>query len=160
VRMLPWSPLKASIPSVFKQRTELIKMTADYDRMLKRAYEKMPPIIFEKKRFEVPKVKVVTEGKKVIWANAQEIANYVNRDIHHMAKYISRDLGASFRIEGNRVIFVGRFGAMLIQKKMDIYVKNCVICPVCGKPDTKIEKVDRIKVMKCLACGATSPLPQ
>ncbi|MBR9681748.1 MAG: translation initiation factor IF-2 subunit beta [Candidatus Altiarchaeota archaeon] len=135
-------------------------MVDDYKKMLERAYSKMPAVVFEKKRFEVPHIKITNEGKKAIWANAQEIANYVNRDLHHMAKYISKDLGVSFRIEDTRIIFIGRIGTLTIQKKFDKYIEVCVICPVCKKPDTKLEKTDRIKIMKCLACGASSPLPQ
>ena len=120
----------------------------------------MPAVVFEKKRFEVPPIKIVNEGKKAIWSNAQEVITYINRDLHDVSKYISKDLGISFRIEGTRAVFMGRIGSMTIQKKFDKYVKDCVICPVCGKPDTKLEKIDRIKIMKCLACGASSPIPQ
>ena len=47
----------------------------------------------------------------------------------------------------------------MINQKIEKYVKNYVICPVCGKPDTKLIKVDRVLVMKCMACGAVSPVP-
>ena len=120
----------------------------------------MPPVVFEKKRFEVPRIKIVNEGKKAIWSNAQEISNYVKREIYDISKYISKDLGISFRVEGTRAVFMGRIGSLTIQKKFDKYVKDCIICSVCGKPDTKLEKIDRIKIMKCLACGASSPIPQ
>ncbi len=130
-----------------------------YEEMLDRAYKLMPPIVFEKKRFEVPKVQVSVEGNKTIFKNAKEIADYLRRDIKHMLKFIGKDMGAAWRIDGNRVIFVGKFSGFTLNQKVDRYVKTYVICPVCGKPDTKLVKVDRVLVLKCMACGAMSPVP-
>ena len=47
-------------------------------------------------------------------------------------------------IAGERVIFLGRkepssFGALI-----DRYVKDYVICPVCGSPDTRTEKSKKL----------------
>ena len=132
----------------------------DYEEMLDRAYDKMPPIVFEKKRFEVPRAQVSIEGNKTVWKNFNEIVNYINRDSKHLLKFIGKDMGAAWRIEESRVVFVGKFGSSQVNQKLDKYVAAFVICPVCGKPDTKLEKVDRVMVMKCMACGATSPVPQ
>lgn len=126
-----------------------------YEQMLDRAYEEMPPIVFEKKRFEVPKAKTRVQGRKTQWVNAKEVADYINRDMHHMAKAISKEIGASFKVQKRRVIFVGRFGSSTLQEKLKAYIDKFVICPVCGKPDTKLEKVDRLQLIKCLACGAS-----
>ena len=134
-------------------------MDYTYEWMLNRAYEKMPPIVFEAKRFEVPKAMVSIEGNKTIVKNMREIANYLNRDMKHLLKFLGKDMGAAWRIDGNRVIFVGKFSSFVINRKIEKYVKNYVICPVCGKPDTKLVKIDRVLVMKCMACGAISPVP-
>ena len=128
--------------------------------MLNRAHDKMPPIIFEKKRFEVPKPLVSIEGKKTIWKNFGEIAEYIHRDENQILKYIGKEMGAAWRKDGVRVIFVGKFGRMLIEKKLNKYIKNYVVCPVCEKPDTTLKRIDRVLVMKCQACGAVSPVPQ
>lgn len=130
-----------------------------YDWMLERAYANMPPIVFEKSRFEVPKAMVSIEGNKTIVKNFMEIASYLNRDPKHILKFMGKDMGAAWRLEGQRAVFVGKFGSMTINKKIEKYVKLYVICPVCGKPDTKLVKIDRVLVMKCMACGAISPVP-
>ena len=128
--------------------------------MLNRAHDKMPPIIFEKKRFEVPKPFVSIEGKKTVWKNFGEIAEYIHRDENQILKYIGKEMGAAWRKDGARVIFVGKFGRMIIEKKLNKYIKNYVVCPVCEKPDTTLKRIDRVLVMKCQACGAVSPVPQ
>jgi len=131
----------------------------DYRWMLDRGYKLMPPIVFERKRFEIPKAITTIEGNKTIFKNAKEIADYLRRDLKHMLKFIGKDMGAAWRIDGGRAIFVGKFSSFVINQKIEKYVKLYVICPVCGKPDTKLTKIDRILIMKCMACGAMSPVP-
>jgi len=131
----------------------------NYEWMLDRAYKLMPPIVFEKKRFEIPKAQTVIEGNKTILKNAKEIADKLNRDLKHILKFIGKDMGAAWRIDGNRAIFVGKFSSFTINQKIERYVKYYVLCPVCKKPDTKLVKIDRITVLKCMACGAISPVP-
>ncbi len=132
----------------------------EYEKMLERAYEKMPPIIFEKKRFDVPRARVTIEGNKTVIKNFSEIAQYIRREENHILKFLGRELGAPWRRDGGRVILVGKFGTMTIEKKLSKYVKNYVVCPVCEKPDTQLTRIDRVLVMKCMACGAVSPVPQ
>jgi len=132
----------------------------DYDSMLNRAYKEMPPIVFEKKRFEVPKVQASIEGNKTIFKNFSEIAHYISRDEDHILKFIGREMGAAWRKDGNRIIFVGKFGSGQISQKLDKYIKNYVTCKVCEKPDTKLIKQDRVLMLKCMACGAVNSVPQ
>jgi translation initiation factor 2 subunit 2 len=131
-----------------------------YEEMLKTAYEKMPPIVFEKERFEVPQIQASVEGNKTIIKNFSEIAGYVRREENQILKFIGKDMGAAWRKDGSRVIFVGKFGALAINKKIEKYVKLYVVCPVCEKPDTELKRIDRVLVMKCSACGAVNPVPQ
>lgn len=128
--------------------------------MLDRAYENMPKMVFDKKRFEVPKALTAIEGNKTIVKNFSEICDTLNRDAAHLLKFLGREMGAAGRRDGSRVIFVGRFGSPTLNQKIAKYTKTYVVCPVCDKPDTKLTRIDRILVMKCMACGATSPVPQ
>lgn len=128
--------------------------------MLDRAYEKMPPIVFEKKRFEVPQAQVSIEGNKTIFKNFNEISNYLSREPLHILKFIGKEMGAAWRQDKSRVIFVGKFSAVTLRQKIDKYTRLFIICPVCSKPDTKLVRIDRVLVMKCMACGAVSSVPQ
>ncbi len=132
----------------------------DYEKLLDEAYEKMPAIVFETKRFEVPRARITTEGNKSIISNFKEVIDYIRRDPDHFLKFLGKDMGAAWRKENGRIILVGRFGTRLVNQKIEKYVKTYIICPVCNKPDTKLKKVDRILIMSCSACGAVSPVPQ
>jgi translation initiation factor 2 subunit 2 len=72
--------------------------------------------------------------------------------------YSKLELASAGDIAGERVIFLGRkepssFGALI-----DRYVKDYVICPVCGSPDTKTEKSKKLGFLLCEACGACSSI--
>ncbi|MGN6709039.1 MAG: hypothetical protein ACTHKF_06800 [Candidatus Nitrosocosmicus sp.] len=41
---------------------------------------------------------------------------------------------------------------------IDRYIKDYVICPVCGSPDTRTEKIKKLGFMICEACGARSSI--
>ena len=128
-----------------------------YEEMLTRIYERLPEKVKERPRFEIPKVDSFIQGNRTIVTNLTHIATYLNRDINHLLKFLSRELATSANIEGYRVIFTGKFPANLLNTKIEKYINEFVICAECKKPDTKFEKEDRILFIKCLACGAKKP---
>lgn len=73
-------------------------------------------------------------------------------------KYLTRELGTAGKVEGSRAIFQGKFPKELIKSNIESYVEEYVICSECGRPDTQLEKVERVMVLKCLACGAHRPV--
>jgi len=130
----------------------------EYEELLKRARNQIPKDVLETKRFDVPKVKGSVEGNKTIITNFSEMAHYLGRDTHHLLKFLQNELATSGNMDGTRAVFVGKFSSSQINDKVERYVKEFVVCQVCGKPDTKIEKEDRISLMKCMACGAREPV--
>jgi translation initiation factor 2 subunit 2 len=130
----------------------------DYEDLLKRARENIPKDVFEKKRFEIPKAESFTQGNKTIITNLNHIANYLNRDINHIMKFLLRELATSGSIEGNRVVFTGSFTIKAINDKIELYVKEFVLCRECSKPDTKLVKEGNVDYMKCMACQVKRPV--
>ena len=130
----------------------------DYDSLLDRAMEKMPELETTDERFSIPEPKIFQEGKTTVLDNFGNIVDALNRDPEHVLKYLNRELGTAGKIEGNRAIFQGRFPKELIKSNLDSYLNEYVLCSECGRPDTQLEKVDRVLVMKCLACGAHRPI--
>ena len=128
----------------------------DYEALLKRAREQCPEKVFEDTRFEVPQLEMGREGNRTIIANFVQIAEALNRDKYHMLKFFASELGTAGSLDGNRAIFQGKHRAFYVKQLLDRYIKNYVICPVCGKPDTRLIVENRIMMMKCDACGAIS----
>ena len=130
----------------------------EYEWMLKRARERLPKELWEDKRFEIPEPMSFVQGNKTILRNLTEIADKLSREPLHLLKFLAKELGAPGDMVGHRAVFQGRFRNSQIRDKVQEYVKEFVICPQCGKPDTKIIKEGRIHLLKCMACGATKPI--
>ena len=125
-----------------------------YDLLLKRAREKLPESVFEKERFEVPKVLGHFEGNKTIISNIQQIANTLRRDVEHLLKYLLKELATPGDINRSGLLILGsKIPASRINDKIKQYAHDFVLCSVCGKPDTELKKEGGFLVMRCSACG-------
>ena len=130
----------------------------DYEKMLKKAKEELPKQLIKKERFEIPKVAGHVEGTKTIVTNFIEICSILGRDPNQLLKYLQRELAAPAGISGKRLILGRKINSGLINEKIERYAQEFVICPECGKPDTKLIKEERVLEKKCLACGAKHPV--
>ena len=132
-----------------------------YDWLLDRAYSKIPQVVDTSgERFEIPKIRAEIIGNRTYITNFSEIAKKLNRDPTHLLKFFSKELATFGQLEDTKASFVGQFSRLLLQKKLEKYVKTYVICNQCGKPDTKLIKEGRLVFLKCLACGAEYVVPK
>jgi translation initiation factor 2 subunit 2 len=109
-------------------------------------------------RLEVPIPQIIWVGQRTIFRNFMEFPKALRRDPEKLLLYLNKELASAGYIAGERVIFLGRkepssFGALI-----DRYVKDYVICPVCGSPDTRTEKSKKVGFLLCEACGARSSI--
>ena len=137
------------------QGANLVKSDAmsDYESLLKMAMDRLPKECRDGVRFTIPQGEVLIQGAKTIFINFNEVASALRRDPEHLLKFFLKELATSHEEKDKKLIFQGRFPGLLINKKIELYVRNYVLCPNCCKPDTKIIKVDRIEFLKCEACG-------
>jgi len=133
---------------------------SDYEKLLEEAYKTVKQVSGKEERFEIPKIKGHFEGKKTILTNFTEIANHLRRPIEHFQKFLLKELAASGKIEKERLILNIKVPSGKINRKIEEYVREFVICKECGKPDTEIQKdtEHRISFLHCLACGAKHPI--
>lgn len=129
-----------------------------YEELLKKAKAELPEIKVGTERFEIPKVKGRVEGKKTIITNILQICDLLGRDPQQVLKYLQRELAVPATIEGQKLVLNRKLASSFVNQKIEQYAKDFVICKECGKPDTKIEKVDRVNSLKCMACGAKYPI--
>lgn len=126
----------------------------DYLKMLKRARAQLPETVFQKSRFEIPKITGMHEGKKTIVTNFGKVCDKIRRDQKDVLKFLSRELASPAQLAGGRATFTGKFSSDQINNKIKKYVDQYVVCKECQKPDTKLIKENRITFLKCMACGA------
>lgn len=133
-------------------------MKTNYKEMLERARSQLPQQISKHERFEIPRVRVSTIGMRTMIHNFGEICNMLNREPNHLLKFLTREMATKAGIEGGRAIFHGKFPSDTIDRLIQRYVAELVVCPVCKRPDTKIVKEKRFTFLVCEACGARSSI--
>lgn len=126
--------------------------------MLDRAKEILPEEAEETSRFEVPKVRGHLEGSKTVINNWQEIANALGRKQEHLLKYIQKEMATPGEIIKGAVVFGSKLSASKMNEKIRQYADEFVICPTCGKPDTKLTREAGIYFIKCQACGSKNSI--
>ncbi|MCS7112931.1 MAG: translation initiation factor IF-2 subunit beta [Nitrososphaerota archaeon] len=127
-----------------------------YESMLEDAYSRLPAKPKSTGRFEVPRPKVEVAGKRTIILNFKQIAEAMNRGEGELANYLVRELGTAPSFEGDNLILQGRFNQQSIERAINVYIRDYVICPVCRRPDTVLVKEKRFLFLVCQACGARS----
>jgi translation initiation factor 2 subunit 2 len=136
-----------------------IQTKSDYEMLLSRLRDKLGNTTRKQaSRLELPTPQIIWVGQRTIFRNFMEFPKALNRDPEKLLLYLNKELASAGYIAGERVIFLGRkepssFGALI-----DRYVKDYVICPVCGSPDTRTEKSKKLGFLLCEACGAKSSI--
>lgn len=134
----------------------LTSLSVDYEKLLDRAYETLPARTSSGERFEIPRIVGIRVGTRTIVQNFGDIADRLNRDPQHVIKFLSREMATAITMEGSRAIFQGKFPEAAIARLLEIYAQRFVICPICKRPDTKLEREARFFFLRCEACGARS----
>jgi len=126
--------------------------------MLEDAYARLPPKPKTSKRFELPKPIVQVMGTRTFFQNFRDVCQYMNREPNHVFKFLLNELGTAGHISDGTAIFQGKFSEEQMERLLKHYVDDFVVCPVCRRPDTRIEKQGRFNFLICEACGARSSL--
>jgi translation initiation factor 2 subunit 2 len=129
-----------------------------YEELLKKARQELPESVFIKERFEIPKVKGFIQGNNTIVVNFVQIAKTLGREPEHLLKFVLKEIAAPGKLDGQRLIVGSKISASLINQKVKLYANTYVLCPECGKPDTKLIKEKTVSSLKCAACGAKHPV--
>jgi translation initiation factor 2 subunit 2 len=133
-------------------------MKTNYKEMLERARSQLPQQVSKHERFEIPRVRSSTIGMRTIIHNFGEICNMLNREQDHLLKFLTKEMATKAGLDGNRAIFQGKFRSDIIERLIERYVDEFVVCPVCKRPDTKIVKEKRFTFLVCEACGARASI--
>ncbi len=133
-------------------------MSEDYGKMLDSVLKQIPKAVFESSRFQIPEAEVSTIGNRTILRNFRSIASALNREPEHLIKYLLRELGAAGNLEGTQAVFQGKFFKNTVDDRVRRYADEFVLCRECGKPDTRLERHERVYVLRCEACGARASM--
>ncbi|HIH10156.1 MAG TPA: translation initiation factor IF-2 subunit beta [Candidatus Diapherotrites archaeon] len=130
----------------------------DYEKMLAKAYATMPKQALNKERFELPVLDSLVQGTKTQVKNFGQAVKTLGRDEKHALKFFTRELAVPITASDGKLQLNGKFSNVQLNEILNKYAKLFVLCHECQKPDTKIIEQHGTKVLKCDACGATSPV--
>jgi len=125
-----------------------------YEKLLDRAIEKLPKRSESSDRFQMPRANILPAGARTVIINFIELAGAFRREPDHLQKFILKELATSGELQGTRLVVQGKFRPEVVDKKIELYAKEYVLCPDCGKPDTKFVREERFLFLKCEACGS------
>lgn len=125
-----------------------------YEKLLERGMKKIPKEARDAGRFSIPRLQAFVMGPRTTVNNFSEIAGSLRRKPEHLLKFLLKELATSGETSGHKVVFQGKFSLDMINRKIELYVRDYVTCPECAKPDTKLTREKRLTFIVCEACGA------
>lgn len=126
----------------------------NYQELLDKGYENIPDNIKKLSRFEIPKVQIRIEAKNTYITNFNKIINTLNRDRKHFIVEFLKKVGTMGEMRGQHLFLKGVYKEQVLNRLIELYSKTYVLCKICNKPDTEIQREGKKKFLKCTACGA------
>jgi len=134
------------------------ELDLNYKELLNRIYMALPDRTLSDSRFELPTVDSIIQGKQTIWKNFTKCAKDLKREQDQLYKFVMKEISTSSAITNQTLVLNGIFNNYKLNQILTKYINNYVLCSACKKPDTEIVSTTGIKVLKCSACGAITPL--
>ncbi|MDD2531321.1 MAG: translation initiation factor IF-2 subunit beta [Candidatus ainarchaeum sp.] len=126
----------------------------NYENLLLKAYNSIPKKALTQERFEVPKVDSFLQGTKTIVKGFNQLLDSMRRDKKHFIKWLMKETALPISEVNNQLIINGKVNSYQLNKLIESYFKQFILCPECKKPDTKVITEGGTKLLKCEACGA------
>ena len=132
----------------------------NYEKLLERAYENIPENVKKLSRFEIPKVQIRIESKNTYIINFNRIINTLNRDRRHFLGIFLKKAGTMGEIRGQQLFLKSTYKEQVLNRLIEQYSKAYVLCKICNKPDTEIQREGKKEFLKCTACGAREEIKE
>ncbi len=125
-----------------------------YHEMLTRALQKIPKDIQTPISIEMPQFNVQKETTRTIILNWGEIIDKYNIDEKLLLRFLQKRLGTIGMPQHGKLYLQGAFTRVRLNRLLEVFMKEYVICDVCGRPHSTIIREKGKLIKKCLACGA------
>ncbi len=126
----------------------------NYQELLDKGYENIPDNVKKLSRFEIPKVQIRIEAKNTYITNFNKIINTLNRERKHFIVEFLKKVGTMGEMRGQHLFLKGVYKEQVLNRLIELYSKTYVLCKICNKPDTEIQREGKKRFLKCTACGA------
>ncbi|MCR8432829.1 MAG: hypothetical protein NDP24_01075 [Crenarchaeota archaeon] len=125
-----------------------------YSQMLERALEAIPKATKVSESSEMPQFEIERETHRTIVLNWGEIIDKYKIDEKLLLRFLQKRLGTIGMPQHGRLYLQGSFTKARLNKLLETFIKEYVVCDVCGRPHGIIIKEGGRLIKKCTACGA------
>ncbi len=132
----------------------------NYKDLLDKAYETIPDNVKKLSRFVTPKVELRIESRNTFIINFNKIIGTLNRDKKHFLGIFLKTAGTMGEIRGQQLFLKGQYKDQVLNRLIENYTKTYVLCSICNKPDTQIQREGKKSYLKCTACGAREEIKE
>jgi translation initiation factor 2 subunit 2 len=139
-------------------KSSICEKMASYEELLVKAYHSIPQKALSHERFEIPRAESFIQGNKTIVRGIGELIRTMRREKKHFLKWLTKETALPITESNNQLLINGKIGAIQLNKLIEIYFNQFVLCPECKKPDTKVIIQEGVHMLKCEACGAVKPV--
>ncbi len=129
-----------------------------YEDLLVKAYHSIPQKALSHERFEIPKAESFIQGNKTIVKGIGELIRTMRREKKHFIKWLTKETALPITESNNQLLINGRVSSIQLNKLIENYFTQYVLCSECKKPDTTVITQEGVHMLKCEACGAIKPV--
>ena len=106
-------------------------------------------------RYKMPKLETNSrKNNKTYFKNLEKVSQSLNRSPSEIIKWYGYNLGVNSNTKDRSLN--GKYDTKKLQVLLQDYIKNHVLCGVCGNPETTYNTTKGKLVKKCASCGGTS----
>lgn len=105
-------------------------------------------------RYKMEKLYVITtdtKGGTTIIRNIQTVSKAIYRTASDLKSFYSKHLGLNASVKNDELYIPGRFAQETLQKALQHYINNYILCSKCKSPETHHNK--NKTAYTCSACG-------
>ena len=140
------------------QKKESLKspdvMGYSYEEMLEMALSRIPENVKKPVVVEMVEFNVIKESDRTIITNWNTVINRFNIDEKLLLKFLQRRLGTIGMIQKGKLYLQGVYTKVRLNRLLDAFIREYIICDVCGRPHCIVTKERGSLIKKCQACGA------
>ena len=125
-----------------------------YSEMLKDGLSRIPDTIKKPISLEMPGFEVIKESDRTIITNWSAIISKFGIDSKLLLRFLQRRLGTIGMPQHGRLYLQGVYTRVRLNRLLEAFMKEYVICDVCGRPHCIIVRERGSLIKKCQACGA------
>ncbi len=130
----------------------------DYEHLLDRLYSRLPERR-EAPSMDIPPLNIVHIGLQTQIRNFKEVCSVLLREPRIVARYMLKELAARGTIDDSGVFTIySRVSSQTINSLFKRFLDMYVICKTCGSYQTELRRQGKVWIIRCLACGAETPV--